>query len=91
MNQVIHTKIQKWGNGLALRVAGLLRDIPKFEANTEVDVEVFEDGFTVKKVKPSIKPKYTLSELMAQCDETAPQHESLCDWDEAKPVGNEVW
>lgn len=52
MSQIVHTKIQKWGNGLALRVAGRLRDIPQFEQNTAVEVEVFEDGFTVRKVKP---------------------------------------
>lgn len=51
MNQVVHTKIQKWGNGLALRVAGLIRDIPQFEQDAAVDVEIFEDGFTVKKSK----------------------------------------
>jgi antitoxin MazE len=52
MNQVVQTKIQKWGNGLALRVAGLIRDIPQFEQDSAVDVEIFEDGFTVRKVKP---------------------------------------
>ena len=55
MSQIVHAKIQKWGNGLALRVAGLLRDIPQFEQNTAVDVEVFKDGFTVRKVKPKQK------------------------------------
>ena len=53
MNQVVHTKIQKWGNGLALRVAGLIRDIPQFEQDTAVDVEIFENGFTVKKAEPT--------------------------------------
>ena len=55
MSQVVHTKIQKWGNGLALRVAGLIRDIPQFEQNSAVDVEIFEDGFTVKKSKQKKK------------------------------------
>lgn len=55
MGQLIHTKIQKWGNGLALRVAGLMRDIPQFEKDTLVDVEIFEDGFTVKKSTPAEK------------------------------------
>lgn len=55
MGQIVHTKIQKWGNGLALRVAGLIRDIPQFEQNAAVDVEVFEDGFTVRKSQPNKK------------------------------------
>lgn len=52
MSQIVHARIQKWGNGLALRVAGLMRDIPQFEPDTAVDVEVFESGFTVRKAEP---------------------------------------
>jgi antitoxin MazE len=55
MSQLIQGKIQKWGNGLALRVSGLMRDIPQFEKDTLVNVEVFEDGFTVKKANPTEK------------------------------------
>ena len=47
-----HTRIQKWGNGLALRVAGAMRDIPHFQEGTEVDVEITENGFTVIKSTP---------------------------------------
>ncbi|STX50987.1 Growth regulator [Legionella busanensis] len=45
----IHTKIQKWGNGLALRIGGPMREIPRLKAGTEVDVEITEEGFTVVK------------------------------------------
>ncbi|MCJ8270751.1 MAG: hypothetical protein MJK04_15275 [Psychrosphaera sp.] len=55
MSQLIHTKIQKWGNGLALRITGLMRDIPQFEKDTLVDVEIFGDGFTVQKSMPAQK------------------------------------
>jgi len=44
------TKIQKWGNGLALRVAGAMREIPDFKEGTPVEIEVSKDGFSVKKV-----------------------------------------
>lgn len=43
----VHAKIQKWGNGLALRVSGVMRDIPHFQEGTEVDVDVNEKGFSV--------------------------------------------
>lgn len=49
MSEIVHSKIQKWGNGLVLRVAGLIRDILKFEKDIAVVVEVFSDGLTVKK------------------------------------------
>lgn len=45
----VHTRIQKWGNGLALRVCGPLRDIPQFKDGTEVEVEITNEGFIVKK------------------------------------------
>jgi antitoxin MazE len=45
----IHTKIQKWGNSLALRISGSMRKIPHFKEGTEVDVEITEKGFTVVK------------------------------------------
>ena len=53
MHLAIESKIQKWGNGLGLRVSGAMRDIPHFLENTPVTVEVFEDGFTVKKATPA--------------------------------------
>jgi len=58
----IHAKIQKWGNGLALRIAGLVRDIPHFEEGTEVDIDINDEGFTLKKSKPSKKIKLPYSE-----------------------------
>lgn len=54
--------IQKWGNGLALRVSGIMRDIPHFKEGTQVIVDVTKDGFTVKKVKPSPKKRLYFSE-----------------------------
>ncbi|MBA2650521.1 MAG: transcriptional regulator [Legionella sp.] len=60
---IIHTKIQKWGNGLALRVSGGMRDIPHFKEGTEVDVEIFEVGFLVKKRLPKKNTLFPYSEL----------------------------
>lgn len=62
MSQTVHAKIQKWGNGLALRVGGLMREIPQLEEGADVDVEIFEDGFTVKKAKPKTKVKFPFTE-----------------------------
>lgn len=66
MSFSINTKIQRWGNGLGLRVSGPLRDVPQFTENSPVTVEVFEDGFTVKKATASIKHlPYTEDQLIA--------------------------
>ncbi len=57
----IEAYIQKWGNGLGLRVSGAMREIPGFEINTPVTVEILKDGFKVKKVT-SFKPAPILKE-----------------------------
>ena len=58
----VHAKIQKWGNGLALRVSGVMRDIPHFQEGTEVDVDVNENGFFVIKSTPKKKSIFPFSE-----------------------------
>lgn len=45
----VHAKIQKWGNGLALRVSGVMRDIPHFQEGTDVEIDVTATGFSVIK------------------------------------------
>lgn len=45
----VHTKIQKWGNGLALRISGAMREIPHLKEGTEVDIEITKQGFTLIK------------------------------------------
>lgn len=58
----IKAKIQKWGNGLGLRVSGLLRDIPHFTVDTPVEIEVTDNGFTVTKIKAINKTTLPFSE-----------------------------
>lgn len=69
MSFAIDTKIQKWGNGLGLRVSGLMRDIPHFEQDTPVRVEISEDGFTVKRMQPTCTSlPFSEEELLASLD-----------------------
>jgi antitoxin ChpS len=37
------------------------------------------------------KREYTLAEMIAQCDRSAPPPADIADWDQMKPVGGEVW
>ncbi|MDB5396983.1 MAG: SpoVT/AbrB protein [Rhodospirillales bacterium] len=57
-------------------------------ANTKVALSV-DHGRLI--VEPRPKPKYTLSELMAQCDPSAPENEQEREWQEMEPVGREVF
>jgi antitoxin MazE len=62
----VHAKIQKWGNGLALRISGAMRTLPHLQEGMSVDVVINEDGFTVKKsfVAPLKKLPFTEKELL---------------------------
>ncbi|HEV2614565.1 MAG TPA: transcriptional regulator [Gammaproteobacteria bacterium] len=53
----IQGKILKWGNSLALRLSGSLRDIPHFQANMLVNIDVNENGITVQPAKKSKSPR----------------------------------
>jgi len=46
----VHTKIQKWGNSLAIRITGALKTIPHFTANMPIEIEVNEKGLTIHPV-----------------------------------------
>lgn len=62
----VHARIQKWGNGLALRVCGPMRDIPAFKEGSEVEIGITENGFSVKKIclKKKAYLPYTEAELL---------------------------
>jgi antitoxin MazE len=59
----VDAEIKKWGNSLALRITGVMAELPRFSAGTKVTVEVTEEGFIVKKVaKAKLKLKLPYSE-----------------------------
>jgi len=47
-----------------------------------------EDGHLI--LRPKTGPKYSLAELLAQCDPTIPRTEAEDAWLQAGPVGNEL-
>jgi len=57
------------------------------QANTKLEVTA-QDGKIVAVARA--RPKYTLEELMAQCDLDAPWTEGEREWMDAPSVGNEI-
>lgn len=57
------------------------------QANTKLEVSV-QDGKIV--AVPRKRPKYTLEELLAQCDFDAPLSEEEREWMNDPPVGREI-
>jgi len=51
----IQSKIQKWGNSLALRLTGPVRTIPQFEVDMVVNIDIKEDGISIHPVKTTTK------------------------------------
>jgi antitoxin MazE len=78
------TKGQKWGNSLALRIPKSFAADARLENNSLVEIALV-DGQIV--IKPVIKPKWTLEQLLAGVNAENIHQET----DTGSPVGNEVW
>ena len=81
------TNLRKVGGSVMLAVPPALLDVLELRAGTCVDVGI-EEGRLI--VAPRTRVHYTLDELLAQCDETAPANEADRAWLEDKPVGKEL-
>jgi len=62
-------------------------DMLRIGAGTTVSVEI-DHGRLV--VEPQLRPRYTLDELLAQCDVSAPISDEDHAWLDSGPVGNEL-
>ena len=79
--------IQKWGNSAAVRLPTELLAMLKVSLGDKLSVNVLPEGVLLKAARPS----YSLAELVAQCDTTAPEPADMEAWNNAKPVGREAW
>ena len=81
------TDLRKVGGSVMLAVPPALVDLLSLRVGAKVDIGV-EDSRLVVELRT--RPSYSLSELLAQCEEAvAPSTEDGV-WLEAKPVGNEL-
>lgn len=79
--------LRKFGNSTgAVFPPMILRDLG-LRAGLSMAIDISTDG----KIILSRQRKYSLSELIAQCDPKAPIPEDLKIWDTDQPVGQEVW
>lgn len=56
-------------------------------ANEKVGLHI-QDGRLV--VEPRPRPKYSLAELIAQCDGSGAEELEIQEWDAAEPIGQEI-
>jgi antitoxin MazE len=80
----LRTRVQKWGNSLALRIPKAFAEEVGLEQDGEVDLWV-DKGRLV--VVPPVGPSYTLEELLEGIRPSNLHEET--DW--GAPIGKEVW
>ena len=82
------TTLRKVGGSVMLAVPSALLDMLGLSVGSEVGLSV-EEGQLVLRARP-LRKKYTLAELLAECDYSdAPTAEDR-EWDQAPPRGREL-
>lgn len=81
------TNLRKVGGSVMLAVPPALLDVLHLSAGAKVGLAV-DNGRLV--VEPKARPRYTLDELLAQCDASAELTAEDREWLDAKPIGREL-
>lgn len=85
----MQTSIRKVGNSAGMTIPAALFKSQGLAIGDTVDIEEHDGYLLVRKLTE--KPKYTLEQLLSQCDENAAKLEELNDWEASDKVGNEIW
>jgi antitoxin ChpS len=81
------TNLPKVGGSIMLAVPRPILDLLRLEAGAAVGLSV-EEGRLI--IQPASKPRYTLDELLAQCEPDAAISQEDRDWLDAPPAGQEL-
>jgi antitoxin ChpS len=81
------TNLRKVGGSVMLAIPPALLEILHLQPGAKVGMAV-ESGRLV--VEPQPRRRYTLDELLAQCDPKAPRAKEEQEWLGSKPVGGEL-
>jgi antitoxin ChpS len=81
------TNLRKVGGSIMLTVPPALLDILHLRPGAKVGIAI-ERGRLI--VEPQQRPRYTLDELLAQCDERLSPTKEEREWLNSKPVGGEL-
>ncbi len=78
------TRVQKWGNSLALRIPKFFAAEVGLDRDSSVEVSLIDGKLTIV---PDTKPKFTLKQLLSQVTNENLHHEV----DTGPAMGNEAW
>jgi antitoxin MazE len=80
----MHTKVQRWGNSLAVRIPKAIADQVGLSQGALVDLGVEAGALSVRPVSP---PEYCLDALLAAVTDEN-RHDEI---DTGGPLGEEAW
>lgn len=80
------THLRKVGGSVMLAVPPALLELLELKAGAKVEIGVDGERLVVE----TRKPRYTLEELLAQCDPTAEYTDEDREWINDGPVGREL-
>lgn len=81
------TSLRKVGGSVMLAVPRAVLDMLHLRAGATVGLAV-DDGRLI--VEPQRRPRFTLDELLAQCDPSADLSREDREWLDARPTGDEL-
>ena len=81
------TKLRKVGGSVMLAIPPAFHDALRLHAGAAVALSVDEGQLVVE---PQVRPRYTLDELLAQCDASADPTVEDREWLDGQPVGGEL-
>ena len=79
------TRVQKWGNSLAIRIPKIYANQLELSSDSQVELVLSDNGLTLK-VFP-VEPQYNLEEMLANVTPEQIHGET----DTGAPVGREFW
>lgn len=82
------THLRKVGGSVMLAVPPAILDLLQLQAGAAVGLAVDEGRLVVEPA--TVRPRYTLDALLAQCDASAQVSEEDRVWLDEKPIGNEL-
>ncbi len=85
---MLTSTLRNVGGSVMMAIPKSLLEGLGFSANEKVALSV-DHGRLV--VEARSKPKYTLAELLAQCDPSVPEGADDQAWYNMEPVGREIW
>jgi antitoxin MazE len=84
MERKVITRIQKWGNSLAVRIPKAFADEMNLAENASIQMMLKEGALIIT---PGDEPKWNLEELLAGVTEENIHGE----WETGGPAGKETW